>query len=103
VCLYEVHFFLFASFLTGCVALCLLDSKLIFDSWLRHYAISLNVAGSIPDEVIKYFKSPNASCRTMALGSTQLLIEMNTRYLFGVQALPAHKANNITAICEQIF
>jgi len=41
--------------------------------WFRHCATSRNVAGSIPYGVIK------PSCRTMALGSTQPLIEMDTR------------------------
>jgi hypothetical protein len=27
-----------------------------FFSWLRHYATSLKVAGSIPDEIIKFFQ-----------------------------------------------
>jgi hypothetical protein len=36
-------------------------------------AASRKVTGSIPDEVIEFFNSPNPSSRTMALGSTQLL------------------------------
>jgi hypothetical protein len=36
--------------------------------WLRHCATSRNVAGSIPDKVIGYFKWPNPSSRTTALG-----------------------------------
>jgi hypothetical protein len=43
-------------------------------SWLRHYATSRKVAGSSPDEV-DFFSLPNASTRTMALGSTQPLTE----------------------------
>jgi hypothetical protein len=39
------------------------------------------VAGSIPDEVIGFFHLPNPSSRTMAMGSTQPLIEMSTRNL----------------------
>jgi hypothetical protein len=39
----------------------------------RHYATSLKVAGSIPDEVTGFFNLPNPSSRTIALGSTQLL------------------------------
>jgi hypothetical protein len=38
----------------------------------------------------------------MALGSTQPLTEMSTRNLPGVKGQPAHKADNLTAICEQI-
>jgi hypothetical protein len=39
----------------------------------------------------------------MALGSTQPLTEMGTRNLPGGKGLPARKADNLTAICEQIF
>jgi hypothetical protein len=35
-----------------------------------------------------------------ALGSTQSLIEMSTRNLSGGKGWPAHKADNLTAICE---
>jgi hypothetical protein len=50
---------------------------------MRHYATSLKVAGSIPDEVIGFFNKPNPSSRTMVLGSTQSLPEMSTRNLPG--------------------
>jgi hypothetical protein len=36
----------------------------------------------------------------MALGSTQLLTEMNTRNLPGCKGRPASKADNLTAIFE---
>jgi hypothetical protein len=49
----------------------------------RHYATSRKVAGSNPDEVIGFFDRPNASSRTMALGSTRPLTEMSTRNLPG--------------------
>jgi hypothetical protein len=42
-------------------------------SWLRHYATSRKVTGSIPDEVIVFFNWSNPSSRTMALSSTQPL------------------------------
>jgi hypothetical protein len=48
-------------------------------SWLRHYATSWKVAGSITDEAIGFFNRPNPSSRTMAQGSTQPLIETSTR------------------------
>jgi hypothetical protein len=51
-------------------------------SWLRHYAISQKVVGSSPDEVDS-FNWPNPSSWTMALGSTQPLMEMSTRNLPG--------------------
>jgi hypothetical protein len=54
-----------------------------FYSWLKHYATSCKVAGSIVDEVIGFFNRPNCSSRTMALRSTQPLIEMITRKLPG--------------------
>jgi len=37
------------------------------------------VAGSIPNSVIGIFHRPNPTSHTMALGSTQCLIEMSTR------------------------
>jgi hypothetical protein len=44
----------------------------------------------------------NPSSRTMVLGSTQPLTEMSTRNLHGGKGRPAHKAGNLTAICEPI-
>jgi hypothetical protein len=60
------------------------------------------MAGSVPDEVIGFFNSPNLPSRTMALGLTQLLTEMNTRNLPGGKGRPARGADNLTAICEPI-
>jgi hypothetical protein len=71
-----------------------------------HYATSRKVAGSIPDEVIGFFNWPNHSSRTVALGSTQSATEMNTRNLPGGKRRPAdrpaHKADNLTAICDPL-
>ena len=47
------------------------------------YIINRKVAGSIPDGVIGIFHWYNPSDRTMALGSTQPLTEMNTRSISG--------------------
>jgi hypothetical protein len=66
--------------------------------WLRHYATSRKVAGSIPDEVAGFFNWPNPSSRTMAPGSTQPLTEMSTRNLPGGKGRPARKA--VYAHCE---
>jgi hypothetical protein len=44
----------------------------------------------------------NPSSHTMALGWTQPLTEMSTRNLPGGKGRPAHKANNLTAICYLI-
>jgi hypothetical protein len=48
-------------------------------SWLRHWAKSQKAAGSIPDGFPGIFQWFNPSGRTVALGSTQPLIEMSTR------------------------
>jgi hypothetical protein len=71
-------------------------------SWLRHYATSWKVPGSIPDEVIEFFNWPNPSSRTTTLGSTQPLTATSTRNLHGGKGRPASKADNLTAICEPI-
>jgi hypothetical protein len=65
--------------------------------------VSRKVAGSILNEVIGFFSIPNPSIRAMALGSTQLLIEMSSRNLPGVKGgWAARKADNLTAVCESI-
>jgi hypothetical protein len=50
-----------------------------------HNATSRKVAGSIPDEVIRFLNWFNPSSRAMVLGSTQPLTEMSTRNLPGVK------------------
>jgi hypothetical protein len=70
-------------------------------SWLRHYATSRNVVGSIPDEVTGFFIWPNPSSRIMTLESTQPLTEMSTRNLPGGKGQLARKADNLTAICPE--
>jgi hypothetical protein len=49
-----------------------------------------------------FFNLHNPSSRTMALGSTQPLTEMNTRSLPGGKGWPVCKADNLTAICVSI-
>jgi hypothetical protein len=51
------------------------------------------------DDVI-FFNLPNYFSRTMALGSTQPLTEMNTKNLPGGKKRPARRADNLAAICE---
>jgi hypothetical protein len=68
-----------------------------YRSWLRHYATSWKVAGSIPNELIW----PNPSSRTTALGSIQPLTEMSTTNLPGGKGRPAREAD-LTTICEPI-
>jgi hypothetical protein len=53
----------------------------------------------VPDEV-NFFNLPNPSSRTMALGSTQPLTEMNTRNFPGGKKWPAHRVDYLAAICE---
>jgi hypothetical protein len=53
----------------------------------------------VPDEV-DFFNLPNPSSRTMALGSTQPLTEISTWNLPGGKKRPAHRADNLAAICE---
>jgi hypothetical protein len=60
------------------------------------------VGGSILDEVTGIFNLTNPSSRTMVLGSTQPLTEMNTRNLPERKGRPARKADNLTAVCEPI-
>jgi hypothetical protein len=67
-----------------------------------HYAVSRNVAGSIPDEAIGFLIWRNPSILTMALGSTQPVVEMSTRNLPGRKEKPVPKADNLTVICEPI-
>jgi hypothetical protein len=47
--------------------------------WVRYCATIQKVAGSIPDDVMKFFIDINPSDLNMVLGSTQPLIEMGTR------------------------
>jgi hypothetical protein len=56
----------------------------------------------VPMRWIFFFNLRNPSSRTMALGSTQPVTEMNTRNLPGGKGRPAHKAD-LTAICEPIM
>jgi hypothetical protein len=59
-------------------------------SWLRHYATSRKVTGSIPDGVTGICHWHNPSSCTMALGLTQLLAEMSTRNIsWGVEVAGA--------------
>jgi hypothetical protein len=69
-----------------------------YSNWLKHYATSRKVAGSIPDAVIGFLNLPNPSSRTTAPGSTQPLTEMDTRDLSGGKRRPTDKTDNLTAI-----
>jgi hypothetical protein len=85
------------SFLLG---LCRDWGHAVVCSWLSFYAISWKVMGSIPDDITGFFNWPNPYSRTMTLGSTQPLIQKTIRKLSGSKEKPAHKADNLTAICE---
>jgi hypothetical protein len=68
--------------------------------WLRHYATSRKVAGSIPDGFNGIFHWHNSSSCTMALGSTQLPTETSTRNISWGLRRPVRRADNSTAfIC----
>jgi hypothetical protein len=71
-------------------------------NWLRQCVIRRKVAGSISDEVIRFFSLPNPCGRTMAPGSTQSLTEMSTRNLPGSNGRTACKADNTATICQPI-
>jgi hypothetical protein len=78
-------------------------SATVTDIFLHNIPLRfIKIAGSIPDEVIGFFNLPNPFSRNLALGSTQPLREMSTRYLPGGKWGPARKADNLTAICEPI-
>jgi hypothetical protein len=70
--------------------------------WLRHYDTSRKVAGSIPMRQFYFFIWPNPSSRFMVVGSTQALTEMSTRNLPDGKGRLVRKADNLTAICDQI-
>ena len=52
---------------------------MLWCNWLRHWATSRTVAGSVPKAVIGTFHWLNPSGCTMALGSTHPLTERSTR------------------------
>jgi hypothetical protein len=55
----------------------------------------------VADEVTEIFNSIQfLLSRTTALGSTQLLTQMNTKNIPESKGLPACKTNNLSAICE---
>jgi hypothetical protein len=70
-------------------------------SWLRHYATSREVAGSITDEVIGFFQLILAVA-LWPWGWLSLLTEMGTSNLSGSKWRSARMADNLTAICEPI-
>jgi hypothetical protein len=78
----------------GITLLSIVKYLLIFDK--------RKVAGSIQDEIIGFFNWPNSSSRTMTLGSTQSLTEINARNLPAGKRRPALKFDNLTTICAPI-
>jgi hypothetical protein len=58
----------------------------------------------VPMRSLNLFSNvPNPSSRTMTLGFIQPLTEMSTRRYFWGKALPARRADNLTAIWKPIF
>jgi hypothetical protein len=64
--------------------------------WLRYWATSRKVAGSIPDGVIGIFYWHNPSGLTMAPGLTQPLTEMSTRNVSLGERRPVCRADKLT-------
>jgi len=65
-------------------------------SWLRPCGTSRKVAGSTPDCDIGIFHWHNPSGRTMVLGLTHPVTEMNTRNISWEQRRPVRGADNLT-------
>jgi hypothetical protein len=66
--------------------------------WIKYCATIRKVAGSIPDGVMEFFVDINPFDRSMALGSTQPLIEISTRSVSWGYMRPVRKADNLTTI-----
>jgi hypothetical protein len=64
--------------------------------WLKHCPTNRKVAGSIPGGVNGIFHWHNPFGRTMALGSTQPLIEMSTRNISWGKRRSVGRADNLT-------
>jgi hypothetical protein len=68
--------------------------------WLLSHSERVHVL--ISDEVIGFLNWPNPTSSTVALGSTQSLIEMSARNFVEGKEWPAHKTDSFTAISELI-
>jgi hypothetical protein len=84
------------TFYYGCLQLSGVWLLYVFVLEGTRFATSRKVAGSIPDGVIGIFHWHNPSDRTMALGLTQPLKEMNTRNIFWGYRRPVRRADNLT-------
>jgi hypothetical protein len=71
-------------------------NKYSWFSFLWHSATSQKVAGSIPDGVTGIFHWHNPSGRTMVLGSTLPLTEINVRNISWGKRRPMYRADNLT-------
>jgi hypothetical protein len=76
--------------------------KFFFLPLRPHYATNRKVAGSIPNEVIRFVNWPKPSSYTMPLGPTQPLTEVSTSNLHWGKEWLARKADNLTAFCDTI-
>jgi hypothetical protein len=73
------HHFDDISFIALVSKLTAVGTRLHTSSWFGHYTTSRKIAGSISNEIIRFFICPNPSRSTLALGSTRPLTEMSTR------------------------
>jgi len=71
--------------------------------WLRCCATNRKVAGSIQYGIIAIFHWHNTSDRTLALGSTQPLTEMNTSSISRRYRRPVCKADNLPPSCAVVM
>jgi hypothetical protein len=73
-------------------------------SRLMHYTTNQKVAGSNPNEDVRFFSWPNPSICSMAPGLTQPLIGVDIRNLSVIKGQLMHRAHNLANLaCEPII
>jgi hypothetical protein len=77
-----MHYFIFSSLLS--------NGSVVY---LKHYATSRKVAGSILDEITSFLNCPNLTIRIISLGSTQIF-NISAKNLLWGKRRSARKAHN---------